>query len=68
MTMAIVVIKKFTHCMSIATKTMTKFLKKFKKTIFVAFFKMIKKYKSLFPLFPLKIEAFSLFCLLNLSV
>ena len=37
MTMAIVVIKKFTNCMSIATKTMTKFLKKFKKTIFVAF-------------------------------
>ena len=36
-TMAIVVIKKFTNCMSIATKTMTKFLKKFKKTIFVAF-------------------------------
>ena len=28
MTMAIVVIKKFTHCMSIATKTMTKFSKK----------------------------------------
>ena len=37
MTMAIVVIKKYTHCMSIATKNMTKFLKKFKKTIFVAF-------------------------------
>ena len=37
MTMAIVAIKKFTHCMSIVTKTMTKFLKKFKKTIFVAF-------------------------------
>ena len=37
MTMAIVVIKTFTHCMSIATKTVTKFLKKFKKTIFVAF-------------------------------
>ena len=36
-TMAIVVIKKFSHCMSIATKTMKKFLKKFKKTIFVAF-------------------------------
>ena len=31
MTMAIVVIKKFTHYMSIATKTMTKFLKSFKK-------------------------------------
>ena len=37
MTIAIVVIKKFTHCMSIATKTMTTFLNKFKKTIFVAF-------------------------------
>ena len=37
MTMAIVVIKKFMHFMSIATKTMIKFLKKFKKTIFVAF-------------------------------
>ena len=37
MTMTIVVIKKFTDCMSIATITMTKFLKKFKKTIFVAF-------------------------------
>ena len=37
MTMTIVVIKKFTHYMNIATKTMTKFLKKFKKTIFVAF-------------------------------
>ena len=37
MTMAIVVINKFMHFMRIATKTMTKFLKKFKKTIFVAF-------------------------------
>ena len=37
MTMAIVVIKKFTHCMSIANKTMTKFLKKFKKTILLLF-------------------------------
>ena len=37
MTIAIVVIKKSTHYMSIATKTMSKFLKKFKKTIFVAF-------------------------------
>ena len=37
MTMTIVVIKKFTHYMSIATKTMTKFVKKFKKTIFFAF-------------------------------
>ena len=31
MTMAIAVIKKFMHCMSIATKTMTKFLKSLKK-------------------------------------
>ena len=37
MTMNIVLLKKFTHYMSIATKTITKFLKKFKKTIFVAF-------------------------------
>ena len=37
MIMTMVVIKKITHYMSIATKTMTKFLKKFKKTIFVAF-------------------------------
>ena len=37
MAMTIVVINKFTHYMSIATKTITKFLKKFKKTIFVAF-------------------------------
>ena len=35
MTMA--VIKKFTHYMSITTKIMIKFLKKFKKTIFAAF-------------------------------
>ena len=62
MTMAIVVIKKFTHYMSIATKTMTKFLKSFKKDNFCCFFNMI-----IFA-FPLKIEAFSLFCLLNLSV
>ena len=34
MTIVIVVIKKFTHYMSIATKTMTKFLKK--KTIFLS--------------------------------
>ena len=67
MTTTIVVIKKFTHCMSIATKTMTKFLKKFKKTIFVVF-KMIKEHKSLIFAFPLKIEAFLLFCLVNLSV
>ena len=68
MTMAIVVIKKFTHYMSIATKTMTKFLKSFKKIFFCCFFNMIKEHKSLIFAFPLKIEAFSLFCLLNLSV
>ena len=37
MTMAIVVIKNFTHYMSIATKTMTKFLKSLKNTIFINF-------------------------------
>ena len=37
MTIAMVVIKKSTHNMSIATKTITKFLKQFKKTIFFAF-------------------------------
>ena len=57
MTMAIVVIKKFTHCMSIATKTMTEFLKKFKKDNFYCFFKMIKEYRSLIVTFPLKTEA-----------
>ena len=36
MTATIAVIKKFTHCMGTATKTMT-ISKKFKKTIFVAF-------------------------------
>ena len=45
MIMTMVVIKKFTYCMSMfATKTITKFLKiTFKKTIFVAFFEIIKK-------------------------
>ena len=67
MTMAIVAIKNFTHCMSIATKIMTKFLKKFKKTFFLLFQddKRIQKFNFHFPL---KIEAISLFCLLNLSV
>ena len=50
--------------MSIATKTMTKFLKSFKKDNFCYFFNMIKEDKSLIFAFPLKIEAFSLFCLL----
>ena len=65
MTMAIVVIKKFTHCMSIVTKTMTKFLKNFKKNHFCCFCKMIKEHEGLIFAFPLKIEAFSLFCLVN---
>ena len=68
MTMTIVVIKNFTHYVSIATKTITKFLKKFKKENFCCFFKMIKEHKSLIFPFSLKIESFSLFCLLNLSV
>ena len=67
-TMAAIVIKKFTHYMSIATKTMIKFLKSLKKDNFCCFFNMIKQHKSLIFAFPLKIEAFSLFCLLNLSV
>ena len=37
MTTAIIVNKKFTHYMSIATKTMTKFLKSLKKTTFLLF-------------------------------
>ena len=68
MTTTIVVIKKFKHYMSIATKTMTKFLKSLKKDNFCCFFNVIKEHKSLIFTFPLKIEAFSLFCLLNLSV
>ena len=47
MTMAIAVIKKFTHYMSIATKTMTKFLKSLKKYNFSCFFNMIKEHKKL---------------------
>ena len=58
MTMAIVVIKKFMHYMSIATKTMIKFLRSLKKDNFCCIFKMIKERKSLFFTFPLKIEAF----------
>ena len=54
MTMAIVVIKKFTHYMSIATKTMIKFLKSLKKDNFCCFIKMIKEHKSLIFVFPLK--------------
>ena len=48
MTMAIVVIKKFTHYMSIATKTMTKFLKSLKK-----------EHKSLSFAFSFKNRSFS---------
>ena len=54
--------------MSIAIKTITKFLKKIKKENFCCFIKMIKEHKSLIFDFLLKIEAISLFCLLNLSV
>ena len=43
MTMAIVVIKKLTHYMSIATKNMTKFLKSLKKDKLCCFFNMIKE-------------------------
>ena len=43
MTMAIVVIKKLTHYMSIATKTMTKFLKSLKKDNLCRFFNMVKE-------------------------
>ena len=68
MAMTIVVILKIMHYMSIATKAITKFLKKFKKDNFCCFFKMIKEHKSLIFAFPLKIEALSLFCLLNLLV
>ena len=68
MTMTIVDIKKFTRNMSIATKTMTTFLTSLKKDNFCWFFNMIKEHKSLIFAFPLKIEVFSLFCLLNLSV
>ena len=45
MTLAIVVIKKSTHYMSIATKTMLNFLKSLKKDNFCCFFKMIKERK-----------------------
>ena len=45
MTLAIVVIKKSTHYMSIATKTMLNFLKSLKKYNFCCFFKMIKERK-----------------------
>ena len=58
MTMAIVVIIKFTHYMSIVIKTMTKSLKSFKKDNICCFFNMIKEHKSSIFAFPLKIEAF----------
>ena len=58
MTMAIVVIKKFTHYMSIATKTMTEFLKSLKKDNFYCFFNMIKEHKSLIFAFSFKNRSF----------
>ena len=48
MTMAIAVIKKFTHYMSIATKTMTKVQKTLKKDKFCCFFKMNTKFSFRF--------------------
>ena len=71
MIMTMVVIKKFTYCMSMfATKTITKFLKnQFKKDNIYCFLKMFKKYENSVCTFPLKkIDSFSLFSLLNLSV
>ena len=59
MTMAIIVIKKFTHYMSIATKTMTKFLKSFlKKDNFCCFFNMMKEHKSLIFAFSFENRSF----------
>ena len=62
MTMTIVVIKIFTHYISIATKTMTKFLKKFKKTLFqddkkrtqMSNFRFSFKNRSFFIILPIK--------------
>ena len=58
MTMTIVVIKKFMHFMSIATKTMTKFPKSLKKDNFCCFFNMIKEHKSLIFAFSFKNRSF----------
>ena len=58
MTMAIVVFKKFTHYMSIATKTMIKFLKRSKKDNCCCFFNMIKEHKSLIFAFSFKNRSF----------
>ena len=58
MTMTTVVIKKFMHFMSIATKTMTKFLKSLKKDNFCCFFNMIKEHKSLIFAFSFKNRSF----------
>ena len=58
MTMTIVVTKTFTHCMSIAIKTMTKFLKCLKKDNFCCFFNMIKERKSLIFVFCFKNKNF----------
>ena len=62
MIMAIAFINKFTHCMSIATKTMTNFLKKFKKTLFqddrkrtqMSNFRFSFKNRSFFIILPTK--------------
>ena len=52
MTMAIVVIKKFTHYMSIATKTMAKFLKSLKKEHKSLIFAFSFKNRSFFIILP----------------
>ena len=60
MTMAIVVIKKFTHYMSIATKTMAKFLKSLKKEHKSLIFAFSFKNRSFFII--LSTEFISLNC------
>ena len=54
MTMAIVAIKKFTHYMSIATKTMTTFLKSLKKEHKSFIFAFSFKNRSFFIILPTK--------------
>ena len=54
MTMTIVVIKKFTHYMSIATKTMTKFLESLKKEHKNLIFAFSFKNRSFFIILPTK--------------
>ena len=53
-TMAIVVIKIFTHYMSIATKTMTEFLKSLKKEHRSLIFAFSFKNRSFFIILPTK--------------